>query len=99
MTPPNRPGRSQVKHDPEYQESCGIVAGPAKKLASEQRARILQLAKRICRTLELDGDARIDFRVSADDTSYFLEANPTPEMAAARRRCRILLDRIWLGNV
>jgi len=45
MTPSNRPGRSQVKHDPEYQERRGIVAGPAKKLAPELRARIQQRAK------------------------------------------------------
>ncbi len=60
MTPSNRPGRSQVKHDPEYQERRGIVAGPAKKLAPELRAHIQQRAKRICRTLELDGYCRID---------------------------------------
>jgi hypothetical protein len=60
MTPSNRPARSQVKHDPEYQERRGIVAGPAKKLAPELRARIQQRAKRICRTLERDGYYRID---------------------------------------
>ena len=30
---------------------------------------------------ELDGYARIDFRLSADGTPYFLEANPNPEIA------------------
>ena len=39
------------------------------------------MAKRIYRTLELDGYARIDFRLSADGTPYFLEANPNPEIA------------------
>ena len=39
------------------------------------------MAKRICRTLELDGYARIDFRLSADGVPYFLEANPNPEIA------------------
>ena len=57
------------------------MAGSAKKFAPELRARIQQLAKRICRTLELDGYARIDFRLSADDTPYFLETNPNPEIA------------------
>ena len=77
----SRIATEKVKHDPEYQERRGIVAGPAKKLAPELRARIQQLAKRICRTLELDGYARIDFRLSADDVPYFLEANPNPEIA------------------
>jgi hypothetical protein len=36
------------------------VAGPAKKLAPELRARIQQRAERICRTLELDEYCRID---------------------------------------
>jgi D-alanine-D-alanine ligase len=77
----SRIATEKLKHDPGYQERRGIVAGPAKKLAPELRARIQQLAKRICRTLELDGYARIDFRLSADDVPYFLEANPNPEIA------------------
>jgi hypothetical protein len=38
-------------------------------------------AKRIYRTLALDGYARIDFRLSAEGVPYFLEANPNPEIA------------------
>ncbi len=44
-------------------------------------ARIKSAAKRICRTLELDGYARIDFRLSADGIPYYIEANPNPEIA------------------
>ena len=40
-------------------------------------------AKRIYRTLELDGYARIDFRLSADGVPYYIEANPNPEIARA----------------
>jgi len=54
------------------------VAWPAKKLAPELRACIRQLTRRICRTLDLDGYAGIDFRLSADDTPYFLKATPIP---------------------
>ena len=39
------------------------------------------MAKRIYRTLELDGYARIDFRLAADGTPYYIEANPNPEIA------------------
>ena len=49
--------------------------------APELRARIQRTAKRIYRTLGLDGYARIDFRLSADGTPYFIEANPNPEIA------------------
>ena len=47
-------------------------------------ARIQRMAKRIYRTLELDGYARIDFRLAADGTPYFLEANPNPEIAESQ---------------
>jgi D-alanine-D-alanine ligase len=39
------------------------------------------MVKRICRTLDLDGYARIDFRLAVDGTPYFIEANPNPEIA------------------
>jgi D-alanine-D-alanine ligase len=74
----------RVKHDPEYQERRGIIHGPAEDLAPELRNRITRIAKRICRTLELDGYARIDFRLSADNIPYFLEANPNPEIAQSQ---------------
>jgi D-alanine-D-alanine ligase len=70
-----------VKHNREYQERHKIEHGPAKDLTPELRARIATMAKRIYRTLELDGYARIDFRLSKDNTPYFLEANPNPEIA------------------
>src|SRR3954470_5361146 len=71
----------KAKHDPGYQERVGIVDGPAKDLSPELRARIQRTAKRIYRTLGLDGYARIDFRLSANGVPYFIEANPNPEIA------------------
>ena len=71
----------KVKHDPDYQERRGIFQGPAKDLPPELQARIDRTARRICRTLQLDGYCRIDFRLSADGIPYFLEANPNPEIA------------------
>jgi D-alanine-D-alanine ligase len=38
-------------------------------------------SKRIYRLLELDGYARIDYRLADDGTLYFLDANPNPEIA------------------
>jgi D-alanine-D-alanine ligase len=74
----------KVKHDPSYQERVGIEDGPAKDLAPEVHSRIQRTAKRIYRTLGLDGYARIDFRLSADGTPYFIEANPNPEIAKSQ---------------
>ena len=72
---------ARVKHDRSYQERHKVEHGPAKDLTPELRTRISNLAKRIYRTLELDGYARIDFRLSKDNIPYFLEANPNPEIA------------------
>jgi D-alanine-D-alanine ligase len=74
----------KVKHDTSYQERVGIADGPAKDLAPELSARIQRIAKRIYRTLGLDGYARIDFRLAADGTPYFIEANPNPEIASSQ---------------
>src|SRR5579871_3868237 len=74
----------KVKHDTSYQERVGIVDGPAKNLAPELYASIQRMAKRIYQTLGLDGYARIDFRLAADDTPYFIEANPNPEIAKSQ---------------
>jgi D-alanine-D-alanine ligase len=74
----------KAKHDPDYQERVGIEDGPAKGLAPEVSARIQRTAKRIYKTLGLDGYARIDFRLAADGTAYFIEANPNPEIAKSQ---------------
>jgi D-alanine-D-alanine ligase len=78
----NRIATERVKHDPDYQEKAGIVQGPAENLAPEIASRMQRMAKRICRTLQIDGYARIDFRLAKDGTPYFIEANPNPEVAA-----------------
>ncbi len=72
---------AKVKHDLAYQVKRGIMLSEAKGLAPEVGERIARLAKRIYRTLELDGYARIDFRLSADNVPYFLDANPNPDIS------------------
>jgi D-alanine-D-alanine ligase len=71
----------KVKHDIEYQHRHGVEQGPARGLPAPVVARITGMVKRICRTLELDGYVRIDFRLASDGTPYFIEANPNPEIA------------------
>lgn len=94
----------RVKFNVNYGKRRGIVQGLAKNLPVETRERIENIVKRICRTLELDGYSRIDFRLASDGTPYFLEANPNPDIAQnevfARAAARSgisfpeLLDRI-----
>jgi D-alanine-D-alanine ligase len=71
----------KAKHSLEYQQRHDIIVGPAKDLSPQLVASIERAAKRIYRTLELDGYARIDFRLSADGIPYYIEANPNPEIA------------------
>jgi len=70
-----------VKHDIEYQERRGIDHAPAKGLDEDVIRKIGHTTKRIYRILELDGYARIDYRLADDGQLYFLEANPNPEIA------------------
>ena len=65
-----------------------MLEGPAKGLTPQLQGRINTLVKRICRTLELDGYARIDFRLAPDSTPYFIEANPNPEIAKVEEFAR-----------
>jgi D-alanine-D-alanine ligase len=71
----------RLKHDPIYQERTGVVIGPATELPEALVTSLIRESKRIYRMLELSGYARIDFRLDAEGRSYFLEANPNPDIA------------------
>jgi D-alanine-D-alanine ligase len=73
----------RAKHNLEYQEKWGVEVGPAQNLPAAVESRIAPITKRIYRTLELDGYARIDYRLSDQGELFFLEANPNPEIAQA----------------
>jgi D-alanine-D-alanine ligase len=72
---------ARVKHDLAYQARRGIALKAAEGIDPEVEERIARFAKRIYRTLELDGYARIDFRLSANNIPYFLDANPNPDIS------------------
>jgi D-alanine-D-alanine ligase len=73
---------ARVKHDPDYQEKRGIFQQRAEGLPEALTASIQRTSKRVYRTLELDGYARIDYRLREDGALYFLEANPNPDIAS-----------------
>jgi D-alanine-D-alanine ligase len=70
----------KVKHDVAFQEKWGIHQQKA-DLVPELARRFENMSKRIFRILELDGYARIDYRLSPEGKLYFIEANPNPEIA------------------
>jgi D-alanine-D-alanine ligase len=71
----------KVKFDLDYQAKHKIDIRQAGDLGDELLAEITKTSKRIYRRLELDGYARIDYRLSDDGKLYFLEANPNPDIA------------------
>ena len=75
---------AKVKHDPQLQEKWGIFQQPAGGMTAEMERSILRTSRRIYRILELDGYARIDYRLTSDGRFYFLEANPNPEVAQSQ---------------
>lgn len=77
----SRIATARLKFNVKYQETRGILQGPAENLPPETEDRIRKLTRRICHTLELDGYARLDFRLSAEGVPYFIEANPNPEIS------------------
>jgi D-alanine-D-alanine ligase len=71
----------RVKHDTKYQDKLGIDCQPARDLPPELERAFVRTTKRIVHILELDGYARVDYRLRGEDEIVFLEANPNPEVA------------------
>jgi len=71
----------RVKWSRKYQDKYGITSEKAKNLVDGKAEAIQHLAKRVFRTLELSGYARIDLRMDEQGNLYVLEANPNPQVA------------------
>jgi D-alanine-D-alanine ligase len=71
----------RVKWDPAYQKKHGIDTSEAKGLSDSTVTQIQNICRRVYRTLELSGYARIDLRLDAEGRLYVLEANPNPQIA------------------
>ncbi len=71
----------KAKWDADYQAKCGIATKAAENLPPKMDAKILRLCKRVYRSLNLSGYARIDLRLTDEGEVYILEANPNPNLA------------------
>ena len=71
----------RVKWSGLYQEKHGIMSGPARDLPDGVTERIRRLCRRVYRTLDLSGYARIDLRLTDEGRIYVLEANANPQIA------------------
>ncbi len=72
---------AHVKHNPEYQKKHGIDIRRAGDLDPAVERALQRTTRRVYRMLELDGYARVDYRLTAANEIYLLEANPNPEIA------------------
>jgi D-alanine-D-alanine ligase len=70
----------RVKWSTQYQKKHGIMTDKA-TLDTALTERVQRVAKRAYRALDLNGYARIDFRMDEQDRMYVLEANPNPNLA------------------
>jgi len=70
----------RVKWSHRYQDKHGITTGAA-RISEAVATQIHKVAKRVYRTLELSGYARVDIRLNEDGRFYVLEANPNPQIA------------------
>ncbi|MCK4414868.1 MAG: D-alanine--D-alanine ligase [Candidatus Eisenbacteria sp.] len=70
-----------AKWNPKFQRKWGVTSRAAEGLPDGLVRRIYQRCRRIYRILGLSGYARIDFRLAADGSLFFLEANPNPALA------------------
>lgn len=66
----------------EISETVGTRGQFAENLDAALVKEIEKMCKDIYRLLTIDGYARIDLRLTADNKPYFIEANPNPHLAA-----------------
>jgi D-alanine-D-alanine ligase len=69
-----------AKWNEKYRSRKGIESGKA-EISPELESKILNIAKKTYRALELNGYARIDVRMDKDENVYVIEANPNPNIA------------------
>jgi D-alanine-D-alanine ligase len=71
----------RVKWSAKYQKRHHIMTNKAKDLPEGLEPAMGKLAKRVFRTLDLTGYARIDIRLDRSGKVYVLEANANPQIA------------------
>ena len=78
----HRIATARVKWNVAYQEKAGIKTGTAHTLPEGMADRIPAICKRVYRSLQLSGYARIDMRADAQGRVWVIEANPNPQIAS-----------------
>lgn len=71
----------KVKWDRGYQEKLGVETNLAKDLGPKVEQQIARICKKVYKSLDLSGYARMDLRLRPDGRVYVLEANANPNLA------------------
>ena len=71
----------KVKWDSDYQDRRGIETGRAKGIPAETLTRMVRTCRRVYRILNMNGYARMDFRLADDGRVFLIEPNPNPDLA------------------
>ena len=81
--PPDEPkiATYKAKWDEDYRKRWGLENRDAEGIDPAVVATIQQTCRRIYHLLTIDGYARLDLRLTADNQVYFIEANPNPTLA------------------
>ena len=77
----HRIATNSVKWSVKYQNKHGIKTSAAKNLPTGAAESIQRVARRVYRTLEMSGYARMDVRLDSNGTFFVLEANANPQLA------------------
>ncbi len=77
----HRIATDRVKWNAAHQKKQGIRTHVAKNLSPQLTAALQKTATRVYRALDLNGYARLDFGLQADDRYFVLEANANPQLA------------------
>lgn len=68
----------RAKWDDQYRAKWKISTGFAKDLSDDLVRKIQRLSRRASRALQIEGYARLDFRIDENDQPFLLEVNPNP---------------------
>jgi D-alanine-D-alanine ligase len=79
----HRIATERVKWSAKYQARMGVATAEARDLPEGAAEQIQHISRRVYRTLQLSGYARIDIRLDREGRIFVLEANPNPQIARA----------------
>lgn len=71
----------RIKRDMAYQKRVGVALAAPQDLPEETARRLVTLAKRSYKTLNMSGYGRMDFRLTAEGDIYVLEANANADIS------------------